>query len=50
MNDEKLRCQDCGCTDHTVNETICPYDDEILDTQTHVTLCTKCYKDRCQEI
>ena len=46
---EKLVCDDCGC-DKGVEETICPYAQEIHYKEIECNLCGHCYSERCMDI
>mgnify|MGYP006410985949 CR=1 FL=1 len=48
--DEYLECDNCGKKDETVEDTICPYEDEINHHKIDVTLCESCYHERSCEI
>ena len=50
MKMNKLVCEDCGCTDDTVIETICPYQQDINNEEVPATLCDNCHYERCQDI
>ncbi len=43
-------CEDCGKVSECGKDINCPYDEEILDKITPVTICYDCYIGRCQEI
>lgn len=45
-----LVCEDCGCSDETVVETICPYAQDIDGQEVEVTLCTSCHNERAADI
>ncbi len=45
-----LHCQDCGKIGDDVEETICPYADEIDGEVLEVVLCDQCYKNRSDDI
>jgi hypothetical protein len=43
-------CNDCNKTGPDVQRTTCPYDSEINDVQTPVTLCPACYQNRADDV
>ena len=47
--DKELVCEDCEGTKN-VQETLCPYDEEITGRETRVVICDSCYTERCQDI
>jgi hypothetical protein len=47
---KKLKCDDCGKTAADVEQTFCPFDEEILNKKTPLKLCRDCYLNRCDEI
>ncbi len=47
---DKLRCQDCGEQDDTVRYTTCPFAEEINYERVYVTICSRCYQERCWDI
>ncbi len=44
------KCQDCGTVSNDVEDTICPYDEDINGIETPVTLCPDCISARADEI
>ena len=45
-----LHCQACGKIGDDVQETICPYADEINGEVLEVVLCDQCYQNRSDDI
>lgn len=45
-----LECDDCGKVGEDVEETYCPYTEEIYDRKEEATLCKNCYQERCYEV
>lgn len=45
-----LKCQDCGEEKEDVRETTCPYDSEINEIETPITVCGDCYHQRGMDI
>lgn len=45
-----LKCQDCQKEDETVEHTVCPYDEEINDVITVITVCQCCLNERAADI
>lgn len=45
---EPICCEDCGAPDATPG--VCPYDEDVNNTQTAVVLCKTCYGLRGDEI
>ena len=45
-----LECDDCHCKGADVEETTCPYTEEIDNKVVPATLCKKCYHERCMDI
>ena len=45
-----LECDDCHCKGADVEETTCPYTEEINNKVVPATLCKKCYHERCMDI
>ena len=41
-----MTCDDCGCEDDTVEETTCPYAEEINDEEELIIVCASCYAER----
>ena len=47
---EHLKCDECGKTSEDVEDTFCPYDEEINGVKTPMKLCKDCYSASCDEI
>jgi hypothetical protein len=47
---KKLKCDDCKKQKSDVEETFCPFEEEINDNKVAVKLCRDCYLNRCDEI
>ncbi len=50
---DDLTCDDCGVSyldDNSVEETICPYADEIYGDVVDCILCASCYHQRSMDI
>ena len=47
--DDELVCQDCGTTEG-VRETTCPFAEEVNNRIIDITICDKCYHERCMDI
>lgn len=45
-----LTCQDCGDISSDVQDTICPFDEEINGSITHITVCDSCEYARARSI
>lgn len=45
-----MECEDCKLVKDDVEETTCPFADEIYDTKIPATLCRDCYHERCMDI
>lgn len=48
-----MECDDCGVSkndDLSVEETFCPYNEDVNGTITECILCSNCYNERCQDI
>lgn len=45
-----MKCDDCDKENDTVEDTNCPYAEEINGTNDPVNLCPNCYNERCQDI
>ena len=45
-----LTCQDCGIKSEEVEETVCPYAEDIYGEIIEVRLCQDCYDQRCDDI
>lgn len=45
----ELKCEDCGTTEN-VEETACPFADEISNTRVEAILCDKCYNERAMDV
>ena len=45
-----LKCDDCGKSDRMVEETNCPFAEEINDSIVVCFLCDDCYHERCMDI
>lgn len=44
-----MNCDDCGKDKEDVQETACPYGEEINNSVTECSLCDGCYHERCME-
>jgi|GEM_PF-2864091 len=47
---KELKCDDCKKQKSDVEETFCPFEEEINDNKVAVKLCRDCYLNRCDEI
>ena len=47
--DKKLVCQDCG-TEKNVQETVCPFAQEMSGTEVQIIVCNNCYRERVWDI
>ena len=47
---KSLVCEDCGAKNKTVERGHCPYDHDVNEKETEVTLCRKCYQQRADDI
>ena len=45
-----LKCEDCGKENDDVEETYCPFAEEIYNENIRVTICKDCYHERCMDI
>ena len=45
-----LKCDDCGVVSEAVEDTFCPYSEEIHGHEVEVKLCPTCYHERCMDI
>lgn len=53
MSKRTLICEDCGVEDSkktVVEETVCPYAEEICGEAIDTALCDSCYTQRCLDI
>lgn len=50
FDDENLVCDGCGEQSADVSETLCPYAQDVHNTEIEATLCSKCYTQRCEDI
>ena len=48
-DNKELVCDDCG-TEENVEETFCPYAEEIRNKEIPANLCRPCYRERCRDI
>jgi len=48
--EEFLICEDCGRSDSTVEESFCPFAEEIYGEEIDVVLCIDCYNERADDI
>jgi hypothetical protein len=48
--EESLKCDDCGLVSDTVEETICPYADDVHNVEQKAILCPNCYSERGADI
>lgn len=48
--EEYLICDDCGKEGSDVEETLCPYAEDIGGIEVPATLCRDCYHERCMDI
>lgn len=47
---KKLQCDDCLEEKDDVENTFCPFSEEIHNEKIEVKLCKMCYLNRCEEI
>jgi hypothetical protein len=47
---KKLKCDDCKQEKNDVEQTFCPFAEEIHNEKVAVKLCKDCYLNRCDEI
>ena len=45
-----LCCDDCGKSNDSVEETTCPFSEEIHNETIECKLCADCYHERCMDI
>lgn len=45
-----MKCQDCGVEDETVEQTFCPFAEEIDNKKIEIVVCRKCYQERGWDI
>ena len=50
MEELFLRCDDCKQCKEDVHDTFCPYDADIHEKETPITICNDCYKERSYDI
>ena len=43
-------CEDCGKDKDDVEETFCPFAQEIWDEDVEIVVCGDCYKERAMDI
>ena len=47
---KKLKCDVCNKQKDDVEQTFCPFEEEVMDKKVPMKLCKNCYLDRCDEI